>query len=67
MTTAKAKTMKESLHEEFSKVFQLCDFILTASQKPSLIKVRTDNPPLSALVSTLTCPPPPLLSAPTHR
>ena len=38
MTTAKIKTMKESLNEEFSKIFQLCDFILARSQRPSLIK-----------------------------
>ena len=38
MTTAKIRTMKESLNEEFSKIFQLCDFILARSQRPSLIK-----------------------------
>ena len=37
MTTAKIKTMKESLNEEFSQIFQLCEFILDASQKPSLV------------------------------
>lgn len=38
MTTSKIKTMKESLNDEFSKIFQLCDFILARSQRPSLIK-----------------------------
>lgn len=38
MTTAKIRTMKESLNEEFSKIFQLCDFILARSQRASLIK-----------------------------
>ena len=37
MTSAKAKHMKESLNEEFSKVFELCQFILDASEQPSLI------------------------------
>ena len=38
MTTAKIKHMKESLNEEFSQIFQLCEFILEASQKTSLLK-----------------------------
>ena len=38
MTSAKVKTMKESLNEEFSQVFQLCEFILEASQKTSLLQ-----------------------------
>ena len=37
MTTAKIRTMKESLNEEFSQIFQLCEFILEASSKPSLV------------------------------
>jgi exportin-1 len=37
MTTVKIKTMKESLNEEFSQIFQLCEFILEASRKPSLV------------------------------
>lgn len=37
MTTAKAKALKESLNEEFLQIFQLCEFILQASQKKSLI------------------------------
>jgi exportin-1 len=38
MTAAKMKTLKESLNDEFSQIFQLCEFILEASQKPSLIQ-----------------------------
>lgn len=37
LTATKMKTMKESLNDEFSKVFQLCEFILEASTKTSLI------------------------------
>jgi exportin-1 len=39
MTTAKIKSMKESLNEEFAKIYQLCDFILQASQRPTLLNV----------------------------
>lgn len=38
MTTAKIKVMKESLNDEFAQVFQLCEFILEASTKTSLLK-----------------------------
>jgi exportin-1 len=37
MTAAKIKMMKESLHEEFSQVFQLCELVLGAATKTSLI------------------------------
>jgi exportin-1 len=37
MTAAKMKSMKESLNDEFSQIFRLCEFILEASQKPSLV------------------------------
>lgn len=37
MTTTKIRVMKESLNEEFSQIFQLCEFILGASSKPSLL------------------------------
>jgi exportin-1 len=37
MTSAKAKTLKESLNEEFAQIFQLCEFILEASTRKSLI------------------------------
>eukprot|EP01039_Chlorochromonas_danica_P005713 gene5713-6297_t len=38
MTLSKMRTMKESLNEEFSQIFQLCEFILDASRKVSLIR-----------------------------
>ena len=37
MTAAKMKSMKESLNDEFSQIFHLCEFILEASQRPSLL------------------------------
>jgi exportin-1 len=37
MTQLKMKKMKESLNEEFSQIFQLCEFILEASSKQSLL------------------------------
>lgn len=37
MTTAKIKSMKESLNSEFSQIFQLCEFILGISQRQSLL------------------------------
>eukprot|EP00904_Undaria_pinnatifida_P004429 jgi/Undpi1/13988/HiC_scaffold_9.g03639.m1 len=37
MTTAKIKTMKESLNDEFAKIYELCEYILDRSQKPSLL------------------------------
>lgn len=37
MTATKIKLMKESLNDEFSQIFTLCEFILEASNKPSLI------------------------------
>jgi exportin-1 len=37
LTSSKMKTMKESLNEEFAKIFQLCEFVLENSVKPSLI------------------------------
>lgn len=37
MTTAKIKTLKESLNEEFSRIFHLCEFILEASNKEGLL------------------------------
>ena len=37
MTTQKIKTMKESLNSEFKQIFELCEFILDNSQKPSLL------------------------------
>lgn len=37
MTQQKMKTMKESLNGEFSQIFHLCEFILEASNKQSLL------------------------------
>lgn len=37
LTSAKAKSMKVSLNEEFSQIFQLCQFILDASMQKSLL------------------------------
>ena len=39
MVTEKVKKMKESLNGEFSSIYQLCEFILKHSQRPSLLKV----------------------------
>lgn len=37
MTTKKIKKMKESLNDEFAKIYELCEYILDRSQKPSLL------------------------------
>jgi exportin-1 len=37
MTATKAKTMKVSLNEEFSQIFQLCQFVLEVSTNKSLL------------------------------
>jgi exportin-1 len=37
MTSSKAKSMKESLNDEFSQIFELCQFILGASSRRSLL------------------------------
>jgi len=39
MTSGKVGRMKESLNKEFSQIYQLCEFILTHSQRESLIQV----------------------------
>lgn len=39
MVTEKVKRMKESLNGEFSMIFQLCEFVLEHSKKPSLLRV----------------------------
>ena len=39
MVTEKVKKMKESLNSEFSQIYQLCEFILEHSQRPSLLRV----------------------------
>jgi len=37
MTTAKIRTLKESLNTEFAEIFKLCIFVLGASSRPQLI------------------------------
>jgi exportin-1 len=37
MTQAKIKDLKNSFNKEFSLIYQLCEFILERSQKPSLL------------------------------
>lgn len=39
MVTEKVKRMKESLNSEFSQIYQLCEFVLEHSQRPSLLRV----------------------------
>eukprot|EP00741_Cyanophora_paradoxa_P007524 tig00001154_g7277.t1 len=39
MTQAKIKELKTNFNNEFSAIYQLCEFILTASTRPSLISV----------------------------
>lgn len=39
MVTEKVKRMKESLNGEFSQIYQLCEFVLQQSQRPSLLSV----------------------------
>ena len=37
MTSAKAKKLKESFNNDFSLIFQLCEFIMSNSTKTSLL------------------------------
>jgi exportin-1 len=39
MVTEKIKRMKESLNGEFSQIYQLCEYVLEHSQRPSLLSV----------------------------
>jgi exportin-1 len=39
MVTDKVKRMKESLNGEFAQIYQLCEFVLEHSQRPSLLRV----------------------------
>ena len=56
MTSAKAKKLKESFNNDFSLIFQLCEFIMSNSTKSTL------------LVCTFQVPSPPsLLSPPSRR
>ena len=43
MTAAKIKQMKESLNDEFSQVFHLCQLVMEGSQKPSLLLATLDT------------------------
>ena len=42
MTSTKTATLKESMHGEFAKVFDLCTFILQNAKKDSLISVTLE-------------------------
>ena len=37
MTTAKIRTLKESLNSEFAKIFQLCELVLSSTTRASLL------------------------------
>ena len=37
MTSAKAKKLKESFNNDFSLIFQLCEFIMSNSTKATLL------------------------------
>ena len=39
MTSTKIKTMKERLNEEFTKIFQLCELVLSRGERPSLLSI----------------------------
>lgn len=43
MVTEKVKSMKESLNTEFQSIYQLCEFILAHSQRPSLLQVTLET------------------------
>lgn len=43
MTQAKIKELKGAYNKEFSLIYQLCEIILTNSQKPSLIKATLET------------------------
>jgi len=43
MTQAKVKELKEAYNQEFSLIYQLCDFILRSSSKPSLINATLET------------------------
>ncbi len=43
MTAVKIKNMKDSLNEEFSKVFELCEFVLQHSLRPSLLSLTLET------------------------
>jgi len=43
MTQLKIKELKEAYNKEFSLIYQLCEVILTNSQKPSLLKATLET------------------------
>eukprot|EP01125_Pyxidicula_operculata_P012373 TRINITY_DN4063_c0_g1_i2.p1 TRINITY_DN4063_c0_g1~~TRINITY_DN4063_c0_g1_i2.p1 ORF type:complete len:1062 (-),score=182.79 TRINITY_DN4063_c0_g1_i2:21-3074(-) len=43
MTQAKIVELKSSLNKEFNIIYQLCEFVLTNSSKPSLIYITLDT------------------------
>jgi exportin-1 len=43
MTQAKVKELKGAYNKEFSLIYQLCDFILRSSGKPSLINATLET------------------------
>lgn len=43
MTQAKVKELKGAYNKEFSLIYQLCDFILMNSNKPSLINATLET------------------------
>jgi exportin-1 len=43
MTQAKIKELKTTFNKEFSLIYQLCDFILRNSQKPSLLNATLET------------------------
>jgi len=43
MTQAKNKELKESFSKEFSLIYQLCEFVLERSEKPSLLLVTLET------------------------
>ncbi len=43
MTQAKIKELKGAYNKEFSLIYQLCDFILRNSNKPSLLNATLET------------------------
>ena len=43
MVTEKVQRLKQSLNGEFSQIYQLCEFVLEHSQKPSLLRVTLET------------------------
>lgn len=43
LTKAKAQELKDSFQEQFLSIYQLCEFVLTESVRPSLLSVTLDT------------------------